>query len=151
MSIDKDIEQIMESAHFWNWLPDWGIVKEVYRVFPDAHSVLTPFAYAYLEELIRSMTTEYGTGGFDEYGNPRKYTVGKRLIKLAIEENKTDNPGLVMLLEQVMKHFANSHSNNNEQNRNSVVHGYKHSRFWDRDSFETLVHDIALLSKHARF
>jgi hypothetical protein len=151
MSIEKDIEQIMESAHYWNWLPDWAIVQEVYRAFPDSYSVLTPFAYAYLEELIRSMTTEYRLGGFDESGNPRKYSAGKRLIELAIGENKTDNPGLVRLLEQVMIHFATSQPNDKGENRNSVVHGYMHSRFWDKNSFETVVHDIALLSKHAGF
>lgn len=152
MGIDKDIEQIMEHAHFWNWLPDWGVVKEIYRQFPNSYSVLTPFAYVYLEELIRSMTTEYGIDGFDKMGNPRKYAVGKKLIALAIKENETDNPQLARLLEQVyMNHFTNSQPINSRQNRNSVVHGYIHPRFWNKDSFETLVHDISLLSEYAGF
>jgi len=54
MNIDDDFKEIMDYAHFWNWLPDWGVVQEVYQTVPNSFSVLTPFAYSYLEELIRS-------------------------------------------------------------------------------------------------
>jgi hypothetical protein len=58
MNINDDFTEIMNHAHYWNWLPDWDVVHEVYLDFPNSYSVLTPFAYAYLEELIRSKTSE---------------------------------------------------------------------------------------------
>lgn len=60
MSISKDFDKIFDHAHFWNWAPDWYMLKQIYTAFPDSYSILTPFAYTYLEELIRSTTSEYG-------------------------------------------------------------------------------------------
>lgn len=60
MNIDDDFKEIMLYAHYWNWLPDWNEVEKIYDTFPYSYSVLTPFAYSYLEELIRSTTSEYG-------------------------------------------------------------------------------------------
>lgn len=150
MSIEEDLDQIMDSAHFWNWLPDWNIVKEIYSKIPNSYSVLTPFAFTYLEELIRSMTSDYEYGIVDRSGNSRKVKVGLNLINMAIDENK-DNPELVLLLENIKPRFAISTLSDKGDNRNSVAHGYIHPRFWDEESFETLIHDIATLSRYAGF
>ena len=73
------------------------------------------------------------------------------LIKLAIKENKDRNPELVSLLEEMKTYFKLSQPIDRGDNRNSVAHGFMHSRFWERTSFERLIHDISLISKHARF
>lgn len=105
MSINDDFTEIMNYAHYWNWLPDWIVVQEVYQAFPNSYSVLTPFAYSYLEELIRSTTSEYGIEIFDESGKPKNRKVGIRLINLAIDENKTRNQELVLLLEKMKSYY----------------------------------------------
>lgn len=147
---DNDFKEIMKYAHFWNWLPDWGVVQEVYQAFPNSFSVLTPFAYAYLEELIRSTTSEYGLEVFDDSGKPEKRKVGLALINLAISENSS-NPDYIALLEKVKVYFLPSKPEVKGDNRHNVVHGYMHPRFWDKESFERLLHDIAALSKYAKF
>ena len=151
MSIEKDFDKIMYHAHFWNWLPDLQIVKDIYDKFPDSYSVLTPFLYAYMEELIRSMTSDYGIVYFDKEGKPTRKKVGFGLIMLAIEENKVDKPELTEILEKVKQHYLVSLPGDAGDNRNSVLHGYMHPRFWYKSSFETLVHEIALLSDYAGF
>ena len=85
MNIKNDFQEILDYAHYWNWAPDWLIVKEIYEKIPESYSVLTPFAYAYLEELIRSTTSEYGRELLDEKGNQKRRkswirlnTIGKR-------------------------------------------------------------------------
>ena len=78
LSVEKDLEVILDYAHMWNWAPDWYMVKQIYTAFPDSYSILTPFAYTYLEELIRSTTSEYGYPLFDRNGQPVKI---KRAIK----------------------------------------------------------------------
>ena len=150
MNIESDFEEIMEYAHFWNWLPDWQIVKEIYTKFPDSYSILTPFAYAYLEEVIRSTTSEYGKEIFDENGKRKWRSVGSNLINLAIKENN-NNQELVSILEEIKRYFKQSQPTDCGNNRGSVVHGYMHSRFWDKDSFEKLIQDIAKISKFAGF
>ena len=148
---NKDLSEIIRHAHFWNWCPDWGVVSDVYTTFPESYSVLTPFAYAYLEELIRSTTSEYGRELLDNQGNIKKYRkVGIKLIELAISENST-NSDYVVLLEQAKLYFKTSDSTNRGDNRNSVNHGYMHPRFWDKESFENLIHFIAIISKYAGF
>ena len=52
MSVCNDLDKIWEHSHFWNWSPDWLIVKEVYEKVPESYSVLMPFAYSYFEEMI---------------------------------------------------------------------------------------------------
>ncbi len=151
MNINDDFTEIKNHAHLWNWTPDWDVAQKVYQAFPDSYSVLTPFAYAYLEELIRSTTSEYGIEVFDQLGNPKKRKVGTGLLKLAIKENKDSNPELVSLLEKIQSYYIFSRSTDKGDNRNSVAHGYMHPRFWDKSSFENLIHDIALISKHAGF
>ncbi|MDD3270228.1 MAG: hypothetical protein PHX14_12995 [Syntrophomonadaceae bacterium] len=44
MNIIDDFNEIMNYAHYRNWLPDWGVVKDIYQAFPESYSVLTPFA-----------------------------------------------------------------------------------------------------------
>lgn len=150
MNIFNDFKEIMEYAHFWNWRTDWKVAEEVYQKVPTAFSLLTPFAYSYLEELIRSTTSEYGREIFDDRGNSKKHKVGKDLIKLAQSENR-ENVEYVALLKKTEAYFRNSESIDGGDNRNSVVHGYMHPRFWNQESFEQLLHDIALLSKYANF
>lgn len=151
MSFNDDLFEIVQYAHFWNWSPDWGVVGDVYKAFPESYSILTPFAYAYLEEMIRSTTSEYGFEVQDEQGQPKRRKVGMALLNLAIEENRSTNSDYVDLLEQMKKYFKASQITDIGDNRNSVVHGYMHPRFWDNDSFEQLVHDIAMLSKYSKF
>lgn len=150
MSVWEDFDEILSYAHFWNWAPDWDIAKEIYRKFPDSYSILTPFAYTYLEELIRTTTSDYGLPLFDRNHEPIKIRVGMALIKLAIEENQA-NPEYVMLLEKTKRYFKYTQINNDENGRNRVMHGHVHPRFWSKESFEQLLHDIAELSKHSRF
>lgn len=150
MSVWDDFDEITNYAHFWNWLPDWDIAKEIYSKIPDSYSVLTPFAYSYLEEMIRTTTSDYGFPLFDCNREPVKVRVGMSLIKLAIEENK-DNLEYVELLERVKKHFKYINVSHDENGRNGVMHGRVHPRFWNQESFEDLLHDIAELSKYSRF
>ena len=150
MSVYNDLDKIWEHSHFWNWSPDWLIVKEVYEKVPESYSVLMPFAYSYFEEMIRTTTSEYGLPLFDREGKPIKVKVGMALIKLAIEENIT-NSEYVFLLEKAKKHFINAEIKNDEYGRNRVVHGRVHPRFGSKENFENLIHDIAEMSVYARF
>ena len=123
MPVFEDLEIILDHAHFWNWAPDWSVVKDIYSCIPESYSVLMPFAYSYLEELIRSTTSEYGIPFLDRNGKKFNFKVGMSLIKLAKDEN----------------------------GRNKVVHGHLHPRFWTKEDFEQLIHDIAELSPFAGF
>jgi len=151
MGISEDFAEIQSYAHFWNWLPDWGVVEEIYRAFPESYSVLTPFAYAYMEELIRSTTSEYGRETpLDDLGKPRQRKRGTGLIQLAIRENE-DNIDFVALLEKMKSYYASACPTDTGDNRHSVLHGFMHPRFWTKASFEQLIQNIALLSKYAKF
>lgn len=150
MNINEDFKEIMEYAHFWNWLPDWNEVQKIYDKFPYSYSVLTPFAYSYLEELIRSTTSEYGRELPDKEGNEIKRKVGIDLINKAIHENR-DNIEYISILKDMKKYYEKSKPNDCGNNRNSVNHGYLHSEFWSKESFEELIHDIARISKFAGF
>ena len=86
MSVFDDFDLILDYAHMWNWAPDWYLAQSIYKKFPESYSILTPFAYSYLEELIRSTTSQYGRELCDINGNPIKRCVGKDLIKLAKKE-----------------------------------------------------------------
>ncbi|SFK99877.1 hypothetical protein SAMN05216357_11082 [Porphyromonadaceae bacterium KH3CP3RA] len=151
MKLDEDFDEIVNYTHWRNWYADWDILRNIYKAYPDSYSVLTPFAYAYLEEIIRSTTSEYGMEVFDESGKPKKRKVGIKLIKLAIEENIKTKPEYAAALEDIKRYFLPSQKSDRGENRNSVVHGYMHSGYWNRESFEKLVHDIALISKYAGF
>ena len=100
----KNFDKILDYAHFWNWAPDWQVVKDIYTRIPESYSVLTPFAYTYLEELIRTTTSEYGESFFDRNGQPIKIKVGMALISLAIKENQA-NTEYIALLEDTKKYF----------------------------------------------
>lgn len=149
MRISDSFEQISNYSHFRNWAPDWEVVKEVYDNFPESHSVLTPFAYAYLEELIRSTTSEYGRELLDKNGKPKKRRNGIGLIKLAIRENKPNSEEFIRLLEGIKSYFLPSQSTDEGDNRHSVAHGYMHPKFWTKESFENLIYSIAKLSKYS--
>lgn len=151
MNLSESFEEIMLYSHFWNWTPDWQVAKEIYETFPNSYSVLSPFAFSYLEELIRSTTSEYGMEILNENGTPKIRKVGIKLINLAIEENKHKEEGLISILEELKSYFSISQRTDNGDNRNSVVHGYMHPRFWSDESFEKLIFDIARLSKFAGF
>lgn len=150
MSVFDDFDKIMEYAHFWNWAPDWNVAKEVYRKVPDSYSILTPFAYAYLEEMIRTTTSDYGIPPFDREGQPNKVRVGMSLIALAIEENK-DSTEYIKALEIIKKHFKYIDISSDQNGRNRVMHGHIHPRFWSQEAFESLIHEIAELSKFSKF
>ena len=132
MALQEEFNQIIDYAHFWNWAPDWGEVQRIYEKFPDSFSVLTPFAYSYLEELIRTTTSDYGLPLFDRNGQPVKVNVGMKLISLAIAENQ-NNQEYVKVLEETKKYFKYVKVNNDENGRNRVMHGFVHPRFWSKD------------------
>lgn len=151
INVSEAFEEIVQYAHFWNWVPDWQVAKEIYETYPNSYSVLTPFAYSYLEELVRSTTSEYGREIFDENGKPKTRNVGMRVINLAIVENKQKNPDFIRILEELKGYYYNSKSTDEGDNRHSVAHGYMHPRFWNQESFEKLIIDIARLSKYSGF
>lgn len=128
VSVYEDLEEIWRYSHFWNWSPDWLVVKEVYKTIPTSYSVLTPFAYSYFEEMIRTTTSEYGLPLFDRNQKPVKVKVGMALINMAIEENQS-NVEYVDLLEKAKKHFRYTEIINAENGRNRVMHGRVHPRF----------------------
>lgn len=144
-AINEDFQEILNYSHFWNWFPDWNIVKAIYNEFPDSYSVLTPFAYTYLEELIRTTTSDYGIRISEKTNKP----IGMNLINLAIKEN--DDVEYLKLLEEYKKYFKKSSPFDRGDNRNSVNHGYTHPREWTKESFENLIHDIARISKYSKF
>ena len=126
-------------------------MKEIYSKFPDSYSVLTPFAYTYLEELIRSTTSEYGVPLLNREGKKNNIKVGIKLVNLAIRENNENEP-YVQLLEKAKKYFRYDYDDPHDENgRNTVLHGHLHPRFWDKDEFEKLIHFIAEMSPYAGF
>lgn len=151
MELNEAFDEIYYHSHMWNWGPDWEVLRKIYLAFPNAYSVLTPFAYSYLEELIRSTTSEYDRELLYKENLKTYRKVGNKLIDLAIEENKFSKPEFVKILLEIKSYFSQSRSTDIGDNRNSVAHGYMHSRFWDQESFEKLIFDIARLSKYAGF
>lgn len=152
MDISEAFEEIMQYAHFWNWVPDWNEAQKIYESFPNSYSVLSPFAYSYLEELIRSTTSEYGMELYDDKGQPSKNRkVGMKLVNLAIIENKENKPEFVRILEEIKGYYYHSKITDEGDNRHSVAHGYMHPRFWSQESFEKLIIDIARISKYSGF
>lgn len=152
MTIEEAFEEIMQYAHFWNWVPDLQVAKEVYMKFPNSYSILAPFAYSYLEELIRSTTSEYGVIAFDKDRNEIKNRkVGMSIVNLAIKENKNKNPEFVELLMEIRNYYYQSNATDEGDNRHSVAHGYMHPRFWSKESFEKLILDIAKIAKYSGF
>jgi len=152
MDIRDAFEEIMQYAHFWNWAPDWNEVQKIYTAFPNSYSVLSPFAYSYLEELIRSTTGEYGRELYDNNGQQIKIRkVGMKLLNLAITENKENKPEYINILEEIKRYYYNSKVTDEGNNRHSVAHGYSHPRFWTQESFEQLITDIARISKYSGF
>ena len=108
-----------------------------------------PFAYAYLEELIRTVTSDYALPLHDKDGKDINKKVGMKLINLAIQENKDKE--LIKLFEEYKKYFRKIRITDTGDNRNSVNHGIIHPDAWSKESFENLLHDIARISKYARF
>ncbi len=150
MNINDDFKEILDYAHMWNWAPDISLMQEIYNKFDNSYSILTPFAYCYLEELIRSTTSEYGKEFLDKDGKSKMRKLGIGLIKLAQDENK-NNTEYIKLLDEVKEYYKQSTPLDSGNNRNSVDHGYMHPRFWTQGSFEKLIHDIARLSKYSKF
>lgn len=149
-NLKKDFSEILKYAHMWNWAPDLFIVEKIYDEVPNSFSVLTPFLYIYLEELVRSMTkNQYGFQLNDKDSKNVKRELGINLVKLAIEN--ANNEEQKELLVKIKKYFKGSSIHDSGDNRNSTLHGYMHPRFWTKESFEELVHDIASLSKYSGF
>lgn len=152
MTIDDAFEEMMRYAHFRNWVPDLQVAKEIYESFPNSYAVLAPFAYSFLEELIRSTTSEYGVVAYDENWNEKsKRKVGMGLLNLAIKENESKKPEYVILLKEIKKYYYNSKASDEGDNRHSVAHGYMHPRFWSKESFEKLIFDVAKIAKYSGF
>lgn len=139
--MDEYFKKISSSTHL-NWIYDIELAMKIYKDNLDSYSVLFPFMYSYLEECIRSLTTEFGKNLLLD---KKRYKVGMELIKLAIEEN-SENKKLVDLLEEYKKYFKKSTIFDEGDNRNSVNHGYTHPILWTKENFEELVKDIARLS-----
>ena len=139
--MDEYVKKISSSTHL-NWISDIELAMEIYKAYLGSYSVLFPFMYSYLEECIRSLTTEFGKNLLLD---KKRYTVGTELINLAIEEN-SENKELVDLLEEYRKYFKSSTIFDEGDNRNSVSHGYTHPILWTKENFEELVKDIARLS-----
>tara|TARA_B100001971_G_C18020800_1_gene447274 strand:- start:201 stop:653 length:453 start_codon:yes stop_codon:yes gene_type:complete len=150
LNISDSFSEIIKYSHFWKWAPDWGVVQEIYESFPNSYSVLSPFAYSYLEELIRSQTSDYAPSR-DENGNLKKHKVSLQLINLAISENQPRSDEYIQILEEIKVYFSSSTFYDVGDNRHSVAHGYMHPRFWDKESFAKLIYDIARLSKFSGF
>lgn len=55
------------------------------------------------------------------------------------------------MLEKTKRYFKYTEISNDENGRNRVMHGRVHPRFWDKETFEQLLHDIAELSKFSKF
>lgn len=140
--MDEYFKKISLSAHL-NWLPDVELAIRIYRDIPEAYGVLFPFMYSYLEECIRSLTTEFERNLLQD---KKRYKVGMKLIDLAIKEN-SENKELVDLLEEYKKYFGRSIMLDEGDNRNSVNHGYTHPIQWTKENFEELIKDIARLSE----
>lgn len=150
MNINEDFKEIIKFTHCYNWLPDWEIVKNIYNEFPDSYSILTPFAYSYLEEIIRSTTSEYGNMNINNEGKKFKRKVGIDLINKAINENRY-NIEYVAILKEMKNYFENAQPTDRGNNRHSVDRGFLPPIFWEKQSFEKLIHDIARISKFNGF
>ena len=61
------MKTILDSAHWRNWRTDLKVLQDIYSNEPYPYSVLSPFAYSYLEECIRSTTSKYGIDRLDEF------------------------------------------------------------------------------------
>lgn len=148
MTKEKTLEYfntILGYAQYWRWAPDIQVVKEIYTERNDAYSVLAPFMYSYLEELIRSMTPEYGHT-FEE----REGKVGWNLIDLAIKE--ANNGDAINLLKAIQnEHFSKFDLLEGGKNRNNVDHGVVHPSAWIESDFQKLIKDIAKLSPYNKF
>ena len=127
--MDEYFKKISSSTHL-NWISDIELAMEIYKAYPGSYSVLFPFMYSYLEECIRSLTTEFGKNLLLD---KKRYTVGTELINLAIKEN-SENKELVDLLEEYKKYFESSTMLDEGDNRNSVNHGYTHPIQWTEEN-----------------
>lgn len=145
-NIEDDFKAIEQYAHCQNWLSDWMLVHELYLKNSDTYSVFTPFAYSYLEEAISATTTKYGLHDYSKFRNE----YGKKILEVAILEN-ADNAELTEILEKMRPYFNKSSAMDVGNNRNSVMHGFVPPLYWTRESFETLIHDIARISKYSRY
>lgn len=143
-------DTIISYAHMWNWAPDWVVAKEIYACYPESYSVLTPFAYTYLEELLRSTSSEYGRTLRKDDGSEKRRKVGRGLVVLAVDEHPNDAE-YIAVIKSIEHYFDQSTSLDSGNNRNSTLHGYMHPRYWTKESFETLIGDIARFSPYAGF
>jgi len=126
------------------------MICNVVALFGKKSKKFCTFAYTYLEEIIRSRTSEYGREFIDGSGLPKRRSVGRQLIKLAKTEN-SDDGNCLEALKGIEEYYKDSTVYDAGDNRSSVAHGYMHPRFWSKESFEQLIHDIAKFSKFDRF
>ena len=120
-----------------DWQCDLEQAFKIYDKFPDSYSVLIPFFFSYMEELIRSLTSNYH---MQIYEDDKEY-VGMPLVEKAIEKN-SDNNKLIQLLKEIKKYYEKSSIFNKTYNRNGIVHGYVHPDNWTKETFKQLIKDI---------
>lgn len=120
-----------------DWQCDLEQAFKIYDKFPDSYSVLIPFFFSYMEELIRSLTSNYH---MQIYEDDKEY-VGMPLVEKAIKKN-SDNNKLIQLLKEIKKYYEKSSILNKTYNRNGIVHGYVHPDNWTKETFEQLIKDI---------
>jgi len=120
-----------------DWQYDLEQAFKIYDKFPDSYSVLIPFFFSYMEELIRSLTPNYHMQIYED----DKEEVGMPLVEKAIEKN-SDNNKLIQLLKEIKKYYEKSSIFNKTYNRNGIVHGYVHPDNWTKETFKQLIKDI---------
>ena len=157
-NLNEYFNEIQQYAHFRNWAPDIGVLISVYQKEPLSFSILIPFLFSYLEEVIRSMTSGYT---FDTRLNENDeifYKTGKALIETAKEEcaNKSniteqEKQYVCNKLQEIKERYYQKSTLTNYNNRNSIMHGPLPPRFWTEDLFVQLIKDIASLSKYSGF
>ena len=52
MSVFEDIDQIIDYAHFWNWAPDWNVVKEIYQKYQSFPTAMQGLGYKEVVEYL---------------------------------------------------------------------------------------------------
>lgn len=146
--INKDLKTIEKYAHANHWLYDWTLLHRLYISEPDTYSLFTPFAFSYLEELIRSTTSKYSLTREEMTELRFNRVYGTKIINCAIKENK-GNKELVKALEDCKQYYLPSEIDSEKGKRNSVMHGYLPPLYWSKDSFEVLIHKIAEISRYS--
>ena len=142
-----DFDILLADTHVGNWSKSLRIAKSVYKNIEDAQYILMPFMYTYLEESVRSMTTEYGALNGSEKSSKR---IGGGLVDLAISESD-DSEQQKLLRSIKQQYFRRFDGLMGGGNRNNVDHGVVPANDWSNEEFQKLVHDVAALTPYTDF